>query len=145
MDLVTGLTHLHLGQFDTAQSALAVSARTFAQGTDGREGVVADTTLAQVHVQVGDSQGLTMAREAITAVSATKSANAHPSRRTSPETRQPPLEECSNPHCAVRPSRRGTSRPRQILRHNKPSAGDFTSLMNDLEQRMLFDLLPLRH
>ncbi|MGH3904469.1 MAG: hypothetical protein ACRDTE_09810, partial [Pseudonocardiaceae bacterium] len=76
MDLITGLTYLHLGQLDTAESALAVSAQTFQQSADRREGVVADLTLALVHVQTGDSRGLAMAREAIIAVSATKSGNA---------------------------------------------------------------------
>lgn len=76
MDLDTGLTHLHLGQLDTAESALAVSARTLQQSSDRREGVVADTNLALVYVQTGDSRGLAMAREAITAVSMTKSGNA---------------------------------------------------------------------
>ncbi|MGH3905288.1 MAG: hypothetical protein ACRDTE_14020, partial [Pseudonocardiaceae bacterium] len=76
MDLITGLTYLHLGQLDTAESALAVSAQTFQRSADRREGVVADLTLALVHVQTGDSRGLAMAREAINAVSATKSGNA---------------------------------------------------------------------
>ncbi|MGH3369430.1 MAG: hypothetical protein ACRDPR_05470 [Nocardioidaceae bacterium] len=76
MELDTGLTYLHLGQLDAAESALATSARTLAQSADRREGVVADITLAQVHVQTGDSRGLVMARQAITAVAATKSVNA---------------------------------------------------------------------
>lgn len=76
MDLITGLTYLHLGRLDAAESALASSAQTFARGTDRREGVVADTTLALVHVRAGDSRGLAMAQDAITAVSATKSVNA---------------------------------------------------------------------
>ncbi|MGH4025889.1 MAG: helix-turn-helix domain-containing protein [Pseudonocardiaceae bacterium] len=76
MDLISGLTYLHLGELDAAEAALASSARTFAQSTDRREGVVADTTLALVHVQAGDSRGLAMAKDAITAVSRTKSGNA---------------------------------------------------------------------
>ncbi len=76
MDLITGLTYLHLGQRDTAEASLAVSARTFQAGTDRREGVVADLTLALVHVQTGDSRGLAMAREAIAEVSMTRSGNA---------------------------------------------------------------------
>jgi len=76
MDLDTGLTYLHLGQLDTAEAALAVSARTFQQSSDRREGVVADIALTLVHVQTGEPRGLAMAREAITAVSITKSGNA---------------------------------------------------------------------
>lgn len=76
MDLDTGLTYLHLGRLDAAESALAASAATLARSANRREGVVADTALALVHVQAGDSRGLTMARDAIIAVAATKSGNA---------------------------------------------------------------------
>lgn len=70
------LTYLHLGQLDTAEPALAVSAQTFQQSSDRREGVQADTNLALVHVKTADSRGLAMAREAIAEVSMTKSGNA---------------------------------------------------------------------
>lgn len=76
MDLITGLTCLHLGQLDTAEAALMTSVQTFQQGTDRREGVVADIALAQVHVQAGEPRGLIMAKKAIDTVTETRSGTA---------------------------------------------------------------------
>ncbi|MCA1672197.1 MAG: hypothetical protein LC799_08350, partial [Actinobacteria bacterium] len=73
MDLITGLASLHLGQLDTAEAAVAVAAQTFAQGSDRREGVVAELTLARLHVQAGEPRGLAMAKSAINAVTQTRS------------------------------------------------------------------------
>ena len=50
MDLTTSYVHLHLGSLDTAESMAAVSARTFAQGNQGRDGVQAGIILARVHL-----------------------------------------------------------------------------------------------
>jgi hypothetical protein len=55
MDLDTGLTYLHLGQLDAAETSLAAAARAFQQSTDRREGVPADINLALVHVRSGDA------------------------------------------------------------------------------------------
>jgi transcriptional regulator with XRE-family HTH domain len=76
MDLTTGLTCLHLGQLNTAEAALMTSVQTFQQGTDRREGVVADIALAQVYVQAGEPRGLIMAKHAIDTVTQTRSGTA---------------------------------------------------------------------
>ncbi|MGH3942353.1 MAG: hypothetical protein ACRDTG_27785 [Pseudonocardiaceae bacterium] len=76
MDLNTGHTYLHLGQLDTAQATLAKSAHTFRQSGDRREGVVANISLARLHVQAGDSRGLVLAKSAIEAVTETRSGTA---------------------------------------------------------------------
>ena len=73
MDLITGLTCLHLGQLETAEAVLMTSVQTFQQGTDRREGVVADIALAQVYVQAGEPRGLIMAKNAIDTVTRTRS------------------------------------------------------------------------
>lgn len=73
MDLVTALVHLHLGAFDIAESMASVSVRTFAQGTDRREGILADITLARLHVQTGEPDGLRLAASAISAVAPLRS------------------------------------------------------------------------
>ena len=65
MDLTTGVTLLHLGQLDAAEAAVATSVQTFAQGTDRREGVLADITLARLHMQAGERDGLPLAAAAI--------------------------------------------------------------------------------
>jgi transcriptional regulator with XRE-family HTH domain len=76
MDLITGLTCLHLGQLNTAEAALKVSVQTFQQGTDRREGVEADIALARVYVQAGEPRGLILAKKAIDTVTQTRSATA---------------------------------------------------------------------
>jgi len=73
MDLITALTYLHLGQLDAAESAAAVSVQTFKQGTDRREGVVSDITMARLHVQTGEPDGLRLAAEAIDSVAPLRS------------------------------------------------------------------------
>lgn len=65
MDLTTAQTLLQLGQLDAAKAAVATSIQTWKQGTDRREGVVADITLARLHVQAGDRDGLPLAAAAI--------------------------------------------------------------------------------
>jgi transcriptional regulator with XRE-family HTH domain len=76
MDLITGLTCLHLGQLDTAEAVLMTSVQTFQQGTDRREGVEADIALAQVYVQAGEPRGLILAKHAIDTVTKTQSGTA---------------------------------------------------------------------
>lgn len=76
MDLDTGHTYLHLGQLDTAEATLVKSAQTFRQSGDRREGVVANISLARLHVQAGDSRGLVLAKSAIDAVIETRSGTA---------------------------------------------------------------------
>jgi transcriptional regulator with XRE-family HTH domain len=68
MDLVTALVHLHLGALDIAESMASVSVRTFAQDTDRREGILADITLARLHVQAGEQDGARLTASAISAV-----------------------------------------------------------------------------
>jgi hypothetical protein len=68
MDLWTSWVHLHLGSLDTAESLAAVSARTFAQGNHGREGVQAGVTLARVHLITGEPDAARLAAQAIEAV-----------------------------------------------------------------------------
>jgi transcriptional regulator with XRE-family HTH domain len=68
MDLITALTQLHLGELDSAHAAAATSVRAWRQGTDRREGVVADITLARVNVRAGEPTGLRMSAEAIESV-----------------------------------------------------------------------------
>jgi transcriptional regulator with XRE-family HTH domain len=68
MDLGTSDVHLHLGSLDTAESLAAVSARTFAQGNHGREGVQAGIILARVHLITGEPDAARLAAQAIEAV-----------------------------------------------------------------------------
>lgn len=68
MDLITALTLIQLGRLDSAEAAAAASVRVFRQGTDRREGVVADTTLARLHVQTGEPDGMRLAAAAIDGV-----------------------------------------------------------------------------
>ncbi|MBV8540853.1 MAG: helix-turn-helix transcriptional regulator [Pseudonocardiales bacterium] len=65
MDLITALTLLHLGRLDSAEAAVTTSIQTWKRGTDRREGVVADITLARLHVQASDRDGLPLAAAAI--------------------------------------------------------------------------------
>lgn len=76
MDLNTGHTYLHLGQLDNAEATLAESAQTFRQSGDRREGVVANISLARLHVQAGDPRGFILAKSAIDAVAETRSGTA---------------------------------------------------------------------
>ncbi|MGH3854250.1 MAG: helix-turn-helix domain-containing protein [Pseudonocardiaceae bacterium] len=65
MELTTAQTLLALGQLDAAEAAVASSIKTWKRGTDRREGVVADITLARLHVQAGERDGLPLAAAAI--------------------------------------------------------------------------------
>ncbi|MGH4008747.1 MAG: helix-turn-helix domain-containing protein [Pseudonocardiaceae bacterium] len=73
MDLVTALVYLHLGSLDIAESMASVSVRTFAQSTDRREGILADITLARLHVQTGEPDAARLAASAISAVAPLRS------------------------------------------------------------------------
>lgn len=73
MDLFTALVWLRLGQLDAAEAAAKLSVQTFAQGNDRREGVVADVTLARLHVRAGEPRGLVLAEHAIRGVGETRS------------------------------------------------------------------------
>ncbi|MGH8917227.1 MAG: hypothetical protein ACRD0H_02610, partial [Actinomycetes bacterium] len=73
MDLVTAQVHLHLGALDIAESMAAVSVRTFAHGTDRREGVLADITLARLHVQTGEPDAPQLAAATISAITPLRS------------------------------------------------------------------------
>ncbi|HSL09681.1 MAG TPA: helix-turn-helix domain-containing protein [Pseudonocardiaceae bacterium] len=73
MDLVTALVQLHLGALDLAESTASVSVQTFAHGTDRREGVLADITLARLHVQAGEPDAPRLAASAISAVAPLRS------------------------------------------------------------------------
>jgi hypothetical protein len=56
---------LHLGALDLVESTASVSVQPFAHGTDRREGVLADITLARLHVQAGEPDALRVAASAI--------------------------------------------------------------------------------
>ncbi len=73
MDLTTSYVHLHLGSLDTAESMAAVSAQTFAQGNQGRDGVQAGIILARVHLITGEPDAARLAAQAIEAVSPLRS------------------------------------------------------------------------
>ena len=53
---------------DTAEAMAAASVKVFAAGTDRREGILADITLARLHVHVGEPDGMRLAEQAISAV-----------------------------------------------------------------------------
>jgi hypothetical protein len=72
-DLVMTLAYLHLGRLDPAESRAAVSVNTFAAGGDRREGVLADVTLAQLHVQTGEPDAVRLAADAVQVVIPTRS------------------------------------------------------------------------
>jgi hypothetical protein len=72
-DLVTALACLHVGAIDTAEAMVATSVKIFAAGTDRREGILADITLARIHVQVGEPDGPRLAAQAISAVTPLRS------------------------------------------------------------------------
>ncbi len=71
-DLVTALTYLHLGRLDTAEAMAATSVRTFATGTDRREGVCAEIILARLHVMAGEPDAARLAAQAIESVIPTR-------------------------------------------------------------------------
>ncbi|MGH4020573.1 MAG: hypothetical protein ACRDT0_15330, partial [Pseudonocardiaceae bacterium] len=67
MDYTTALVAMRLGQLDAGEPFAAASARTF--GVGDRVGFVqANTVLATIHVQAGESDGLVLARKAIDGV-----------------------------------------------------------------------------
>ncbi len=72
-DLVTALVYLHLGKVDAAEMMAAESVQAFAAGSDRREGVLADVTLARLHVQTGQADAARLAADAVEAVIPTRS------------------------------------------------------------------------
>ncbi len=72
-DLTTALTYLHLGKLDTAEAMAAPSVRTFATGTHRRGGVLAEITLARLHVMAGEPDAARLAAQAIESVIPTRS------------------------------------------------------------------------
>lgn len=64
MDHVLAQAHRDLGQLDTAERLAASSARTWG-AEDRRDGVQAAITLAAIHVESGEQDGLTLAETAI--------------------------------------------------------------------------------
>ncbi|MGB8996082.1 MAG: helix-turn-helix transcriptional regulator [Pseudonocardiaceae bacterium] len=72
-DLITALAFLQIGAIDTAEEMAATSVKIFAAGTDRREGILADITLARVHLHMGDRDGSRLAAQAISAVTPLRS------------------------------------------------------------------------
>ncbi len=69
MDLLTAQVWQRLDKIDSAEAAATSAARTFAQGSDRRDGVEAQLVHARLHVQTGEPTGLRLAHDAITTVS----------------------------------------------------------------------------
>ncbi len=72
-DLTTAEIYLHLGKLDTAEAMAATSVRTFATGTDRREGVLAEIVLARLHVLSWEPDAARLAAQAIESVIPTRS------------------------------------------------------------------------
>lgn len=73
-DLTTAMVHLNLGKLDIAEPMVAASVRTFAAGSDRREGVLADVMLARLHVISGEPDAARLAAQAVEGVIPTRSA-----------------------------------------------------------------------
>ena len=72
MDSTTAVIQLDFGRFDLAESFAASAVRTFGEG-HRRGRMRAELALAEVHVRAGEPRGLTLARQAIEAVSTLQS------------------------------------------------------------------------
>lgn len=72
MDHVMAQAHRDLGWLDSAEQLAAASARTWGK-EDRRDGVQAAITLAAIHVETGDRDGLTLAENIINDVAALRS------------------------------------------------------------------------
>lgn len=68
MDLATALVEFDLGRVDVAERFATSSVQTWETGTDRRDGIVADITLARVHVAMEEPRGLPLAQKAIDGV-----------------------------------------------------------------------------
>lgn len=75
MDHVAAQVHRRLGQLDTAEALAVASVRTWGEG-DRRDGVQAGITLAGIHLQAREPDGLGMAEGVIRDVAALRSARA---------------------------------------------------------------------
>jgi transcriptional regulator with XRE-family HTH domain len=75
MDHVTAALHRDLGMLESAERLAAASVRTWGEG-DRRDGVQAGITLAGIHLQAGERDGLGMAEGVIRDVAALRSARA---------------------------------------------------------------------
>jgi hypothetical protein len=64
MDELTTRVHLTLGRLDVAESYAAGAVRARGSG-ERRNGVLADITLATIHVRAGEPDGLRLAKAAI--------------------------------------------------------------------------------
>jgi hypothetical protein len=75
MDHVMAQAHRDLGQLDTAEQLAASSARTWGE-EDRRDRVQAAITLASIHVEAGEPDGLTLAEQVIRDASSLRSRRA---------------------------------------------------------------------
>lgn len=76
MDLATALIEFDLGHLDTAERFASSSVRTWETGSDRRDGIVADVTLARLHVVAGEPKALRLSKKAIDGVAEFGSARA---------------------------------------------------------------------
>ena len=67
MDELTARVYLNLGRLDVAESYAAGAVRAWGSG-ERRNGVLADITLATIHVQAGEPDGARLAKTAIDGV-----------------------------------------------------------------------------
>jgi hypothetical protein len=68
------MVHFNLGKLDTAEVMASTAVKTFASGSDRREGILADITLARLHVMSGTSDAARLAAQAVEGVIPTRSA-----------------------------------------------------------------------
>lgn len=68
MDLATALVEFDLGRLDVAESFAASSVRTWETGSDRRDGIIADITLARLYVTAREPRGIPLSRKAIDGV-----------------------------------------------------------------------------
>ena len=78
-ELTTAMVHLNLGKLDTAEMMASTAVKTFASGSDRREGILADITLARLHVISGSPDAPRLAAQAVEGVIPTRSAVARAS------------------------------------------------------------------
>lgn len=72
-DLTTAMVHLNIGNIDTAEVMASTAVKTFAAGSDRREGILADIILARLHVMSGTSDAARLAAQAVEGVIPTRS------------------------------------------------------------------------
>ncbi len=70
---MTAMVYMNLGKIDTAEMTASTAVKTFAAGSDRREGILADITLARLHVMSGISDAARLAAQAIEGVIPTRS------------------------------------------------------------------------